>query len=252
MVPARRLDSRWGLLALVPSGLALLALIAGPIGTGAGIWDFRLGITLMRWAVYIGAPGLLLSLAVAAWALVAGSRRVLGEAVVAMALSGTAVAIPVAQYRTARAVPPINDITTDLSDPPVFVRAGRDEENGAAGVPYPGSDFAKQQAVAYPDLGTLRLSRPGAAVFDAALSTAREMPGWEVVLADRRAGRIEAVATTRWFRFRDDVAIRVRGSGPATEVDVRSRSRVGRSDLGANAARIRDFLERLRRAAGAF
>jgi uncharacterized protein (DUF1499 family) len=69
----------------------------------------------------------------------------------------------------------------------------------------------------------------------------------EVVNADREAMRVEAVATTFWFGFRDDVVVRIRpGAAGGSRVDVRSVSRVGQSDLGANAARIGRILEGLK------
>ncbi len=129
--------------------------------------------------------------------------------------------------------------------------AGRGEENGAAGASYPGAGFADPQREAYPDLRTLTFDASPARVFEAALETARSMPGWEVVARGPREGRIEATVATRWFRFLDDVVVRVRPWGGGSAVDLRSRSRVGRSDVGANAARIREFTgkleERLRR-----
>ncbi len=84
--------------------------------------------------------------------------------------------------------------------------------------------------------------RPEAA-FEHALETARAM-GWEIVASDARAGRIEATATTFWYGFKDDVVIRVRPMATGSRVDLRSVSRVGQSDLGKNAARIRAFSER--------
>ncbi len=81
-------------------------------------------------------------------------------------------------------------------------------------------------------------------MFEAALAAAEAM-GWEIVAAEPGSGRIEAVATTTWFGFKDDVVIRVSDAPGRTKVDVRSVSRVGRSDVGANAERIRAFQERL-------
>jgi uncharacterized protein (DUF1499 family) len=69
--------------------------------------------------------------------------------------------------------------------------------------------------------------------------------GWEIVAADVEEGRIEATDRTFWFGFKDDVVIRLTPSGERTIVDVRSKSRVGGSDVGTNARRIRSFLERL-------
>jgi len=78
-----------------------------------------------------------------------------------------------------------------------------------------------------------------------ALAAARAS-GWAIVAADSAAGRIEATATTAWFGFKDDVVVRVAPEGTGSRVDVRSVSRVGKSDVGANARRIREYLERVR------
>lgn len=114
---------------------------------------------------------------------------------------------------------------------------------------YDGPEVAAKQRLAYPDIVPLDLPLPVDAVFARALETARTL-GWEIVAAEPAAGRIEAVDTTRWLRFKDDVVIRIAArAAPAgtalTRVDVRSKSRTGQSDLGANAARIRRFLERM-------
>ena len=69
--------------------------------------------------------------------------------------------------------------------------------------------------------------------------------GWEITARDESAGTIEAIATTRWFGFKDDVVIRVGASGTGSRVDMRSKSRLGRSDAGANAQRIQEFLQAL-------
>ncbi|WP_404326387.1 DUF1499 domain-containing protein [Aerophototrophica crusticola] len=76
-------------------------------------------------------------------------------------------------------------------------------------------------------------------------AAARDM-GWDIVAVEPAEGRVEATATTAWFGFKDDVVVRVRPEGDGSRIDVRSKSRVGRSDLGANAARIRDYLARLK------
>jgi uncharacterized protein (DUF1499 family) len=80
-----------------------------------------------------------------------------------------------------------------------------------------------------------------AEAFKRALDAANAMPGWTVVDADPAAGRIEANETSRWFRFTDDVVIRVTADGAGSRIDVRSVSRVGRSDFGVNAGRIRAY-----------
>ncbi|TDG16010.1 DUF1499 domain-containing protein [Seongchinamella unica] len=137
--------------------------------------------------------------------------------------------------------PPIHDITTDLQDPPQFVTAGKvrgEASNSLALQP----EVLEAQAVAYPDLRTLVTSESIETAFERALDTAEEL-GWEVYHQDLNAGVIEAVDTTAIMGFKDDVVIRVNTNAEGTLLDLRSVSRVGISDLGANAARIRDFLQ---------
>lgn len=71
--------------------------------------------------------------------------------------------------------------------------------------------------------------------------------GWELVDSDIVSGRIEATDTTRWFGFKDDVVIRISQEATGSVIDVRSKSRVGRSDVGVNAKRIETFLDRLQK-----
>lgn len=229
-------------LVLLTALLALiLLLIAGP-GTRLDFWDFRFGFTLMRWAVYLGAGS-----AVAALILVLIPRLRAGRAgmlVLSLLLGLGVAAIPAWQLSQVRSLPRIHDITTDFVDPPAF-RALLPLRADAPNPPeYEGEEIARQQREAYPDIGPLVTDAYPAIAFDHALETARAM-GWEIVAADAERGVIEATDTTFWFGFRDDVVIRVLAEGEGARVDVRSKSRVGLSDVGANAARIRAFTERL-------
>lgn len=143
------------------------------------------------------------------------------------------------------ASPRIHDISTDTDDPPVFVdvlplRAGA--KNGAT---HGGSRVAALQHKAYPDIVPIDLTMTPSVAFARSRAVASAM-GWAVVSADSLAGRIEATATTRWLKFKDDVVIRIRPREGGSRVDVRSVSRVGSSDLGKNAERVRDFIGRLR------
>ncbi|HEX9282886.1 MAG TPA: DUF1499 domain-containing protein [Gemmatimonadales bacterium] len=154
------------------------------------------------------------------------------------------------QYRLARSVPPINDVSTDLANPPAYVTAATNDFWKGKDLTYP-AGFADSVRRGYPDLGSLVLPLPAAQAYGLAHRTAIGTAGWEVTGTDSGAGRIEATATTKWFGFKDDIVIRVapRGTDSAV-VDMRSKSRVGRSDVGANAARIRSYFAALRRAAG--
>jgi len=103
---------------------------------------------------------------------------------------------------------------------------------------------AAQQQQAYPDLKPKVLSLPPAEAVQKSIDAARSL-GWQIAGSDTAAGRIEATDTTGWFGFKDDVVIRVRPQAQGSRVDVRSASRVGRSDIGKNAERIREFLDKL-------
>ena len=139
-------------------------------------------------------------------------------------------------------VPPIHDITTDVADPPVFEQALVLRGDDANPIKVD-ADTINQQLAAYPDVKTLRTELPIEDAYHRALKLAEKM-GWQVTRSDLNAGVIEAVDTTRIMGFKDDVVIRVRTDADGTLVDLRSVSRVGVSDLGANAARIEDFLNR--------
>jgi len=220
---------------------ALLLLAAGP-GTRFDLWDFGTGFQLMRWAVYAGLAAA--TLAVAMLLLPRTRRAGLAGLLVALALGLGVAYVPWNALRQARALPPIHDITTDTGRPPQFVAIlplRADAPNPAG---HGGADVARAQAGAYPDLRTRRMGAAPADAFKRALQAARDM-GWEVVAADAAAGRIEATDTTFWFGFKDDVVIRLEADGAGSRVDVRSVSRVGVGDVGANAARIRAYLRAL-------
>lgn len=149
-------------------------------------------------------------------------------------------------------VPPIHDITTSPDDPPSFVSLAAVPDNAERDLSYPHGpeDSAMQQRSAYPELSPIELSEPPAEALDAARTAAEEL-GWEVVdeapPTETTDGRLEATFTSRSFRFVDDIVVRLRANPDTggTTVDLRSTSRVGQSDLGANAARIRAFAEKL-------
>lgn len=237
--------SRLALAGFAAGALALLVMAVGGPGTRAGFWDFRTGFSLLRWGGMLGLGAMAVALAGMVRARPGSGRRGLSLAALGFLLGLLAFLIPWAWRESAAGAPPIHDITTDLQDPPLFqailpLRA--DAPNPAE---YGGPEVAEQQRAAYPDLRTLDLAIPPAEAFDRALRAARDM-GWEVVAAEPEAGRLEAVATTLWFGFEDDVVVRIRGEeGGGSQVDARSVSRVGRGDLGTNAERIRDFLERI-------
>ena len=147
--------------------------------------------------------------------------------------------------KLAGGAPPIHDITTDTNDPPLFVDVLPLRASARNSAAYGGSRVAALQLAAYPDIAPVDLAIAPAAAFAKALAAAKAM-GWAIVAADSLAGRIEGTATTRAFRFRDDVVIRIRPHDGGSRLDIRSVSRLGGSDLGKNASRIREFITRFR------
>jgi uncharacterized protein (DUF1499 family) len=202
---------RWG--GTVALGAAAVALLAVLLTLGSGSrsrWRRR-----ARWA-------LLINLAVAAW--------------------------PVYMLYQAQTLPPIHDVSTDTADPPAFDAVLPLRRGARNPVDYVAATAAEQRK-GYPDIVPLQLPLAPAVVFDNAERAARAM-GWHVVDASPAKLRIEAIDTTPVFGFKDDVVVRITPQGSGCVVDVRSLSRVGTSDLGANAKRVRAYLQRLATASG--
>lgn len=142
-------------------------------------------------------------------------------------------------------LPRINDFTTDLDDPPAFVHAATLAPNAGRDLAYPAA-WATLQRECCADVRAAVLEVPPAEAYRRALAVAGATPGWEVTYRSPVDGTFEAVATTPLFGFHDDVAVRVRpGLRGGSRIDVRSKSRDGKGDLGANAARIRRFVKTL-------
>lgn len=248
--PMQRTRFSWvsWLALLAGLGGGVLMVGAGP-GYHAGLFD--LGTALQRmltWAAYLGTAALALGVAglvANAWR---GGTAAVIRSVVAIALGALAVGVPLRWQREAQMVPRIHDITTDTITPPQYIELARvrRELNVPNSLDYLES-VAEEQRAGYPDLGPAFLPVPPAEAHSRALSAVERL-GWELVAADAATGRIEATDTTFWFRFKDDVVIRVSAVPDGTSrVDVRSVSRVGRSDVGTNARRIRTFLAELGR-----
>ena len=212
---------------------AVAAMVIGP----ALAW-LRLVPGLVGFVLF--ALGGLVALVVGIVSVVQAARgRGMGAGGTAALIAGAAMVVIAARGGGA---PRINDFTTDLADPPAFRHAGTLPPNAGRDLGYP-PDFAAIQRACCSDLRPARLAAPPPEAFARARRVAETMPTWTITVADPATGTIEAISTTRLFGFHDDIAIRVRGDGPdASRVDMRSKSRDGKGDLGANAARIRAYV----------
>lgn len=149
------------------------------------------------------------------------------------------------QFALAQSVPAIHDISTDVANPPEFEAIAPLRADAPNSMAYDAETLAPLMAQHYPDVTPLILQADPAAVFARAEAVVAEL-GWTLVASDPATGRVEAYDTTALYGFIDDVVIRIAPEGArGARVDVRSLSRVGQSDLGANAARIRAFLSAL-------
>jgi len=181
--------------------------------------------------------------------------RGLGLAVTALGIGVAMLAYPaylgVLFYR----LPAVNDITTDPVDPPRFEAITRLRPRGANPVAYPGASAMQLQRAAYPDVEPLLVSVPPSEAYEAALAVITKRK-WRIVdlrppQTGRREGRIEAVARTPIMGFRDDIVVRVRSAEDGARIDMRSASRYGRHDFGANASRLRSLSNDIDDVAGA-
>jgi uncharacterized protein (DUF1499 family) len=225
--------------------VALVGLALAGFGSRWGWWHFGQGFTFLRWSAYLGGVAAVVSLAGLVHARPNTGRRGLVLALIGLVAGSIAIGVPWQWQRMARGAPPIHDITTDVENPPEFVAIQPLRADAPNPVEYGGQEVAAQQAAAYPDIRPLRVDAAPEVAFSRALQASRSL-GWEIVHADTMNLRIEATDETFWFGFRDDVVIRVTpAAGGGSRVDVRSKSRIGRGDVGTNARRIRRFAARM-------
>jgi uncharacterized protein (DUF1499 family) len=230
----------WSFVVFVMAVLLLAGTAYAIVGSRNGLTDYRSAFTLLRQIGQVGAGVLV----VAALTLVFALRSRQGVAYSASATVLLAVLVG-SMYLSQAAPPPgplMNDITTDLEDPPRFAAVIPLRPEGSNPVEYAGAEVAANQRTVHPEVQPIISELPQEQAFARALQVAENM-GWDIVAQNASTGTIEAVDTTTFFRFKDDVVIRVRPNGQGSRVDLRSRSRVGLSDLGKNAARIMEYTD---------
>ena len=231
----------------VVMALALLAFVmtlaSGP-GIRFGAWSWETGLTILKYATYAGLAAALGALILIATLVVPRLRVHPWVPVLALCLGLVAAAPALVLLSKAKSLPLIHDVSTDLADPPAFVALAEARKASPNGLAYGGAKVADEQRRGYPDIKPLMVKTAPNETVQRAIDAARSL-GWEIAASDSAAGRIEATDTTAFFGFKDDVVVRIRPEGSGSRVDVRSVSRVGESDIGANAERIRKFLAKL-------
>jgi uncharacterized protein (DUF1499 family) len=236
---------------LAVAGLTLAILgavfaIASGLGYRIGLWHFRIGFKILEWASYGAIAAAVISIA----ALIVSRAKnpaVLTIAVLGLLIGLVTAYIPWSYKKTVASLPYIHDITTDIQNPPQLIAAAKLRKPDDHPVAYDGAEIGAEQKEAYPDIVPFVTKASKDQVFQAAESALKDMRV-EIVDTNAAEGRLEAVDTTLLFGFKDDMVVRIQQAGENTRVDVRSKSRVGRSDLGKNAKRIRTFMTKLQHA----
>jgi uncharacterized protein (DUF1499 family) len=223
--------------------LCCAAVVFSGLGTRWGLWEWSTGLAILKWSTMAALAVAAICIIALALSVRAGAGAVLSA--LGIVISLVAAAPTLGAVWTVKHVPLINDITTDVENPPQFVAILPLRKDAPTPAQYPGKDVATQQLRGYPDIKPVESALPPAAAFDKALDAARRM-GWHIVDFSSGEGRIEATDSTLWFGFTDDIVIRVTPSGAGSRIDMRSVSRVGKSDVGINAKRIRAFFKTMR------
>ena len=254
---------------LILSLLLPVYFLVAALGVKFGLWPWQVG--LMKLIIQFGLPligfTLLLGLVALVVTLIRKPRTGWSMALVGLLVPVLALGYLASVRAKSADIPPIHDISTDIVDPPVFsdklmaVRQATDS-NPVNAMTAPMASLKAYQAPAfskiaaktlgqvghenYPAVRSLTVAADASKVAAAAEAEARAQ-GWTGVTTDPATGVVEATAETFWFGFKDDVAVRIRANANGgSTVDVRSTSRVGLSDIGANAARIQAFLTGLK------
>ena len=214
--------------------LAVLAMIVGPLLAHFGVVPPLAGFGMFALGGIVAAVVGLVSLV----QLVRGYGLTTGGALGLLA----AVAFVYLAASQGGGHPRINDFTTDPADPPAFTHAKTIPANAGRDMAYP-KDWAAIQRECCADLRPALLAMAPGDAYAKALAQAKAMPTWTVVAEDPNGLTIEAVSTSNLFRFQDDVVIRVRPDSVGAKVDMRSKSRDGKGDMGVNTARIRSYID---------
>lgn len=231
-----------GKLAFVVAVAGLIAVAVMLFGGRLGLWEPIVGFGLYR--TYLNPVGAVIA-GLGLLAVVIHITRKERKGVAAGAVTtaiGLACLMPLVASTLNPPVraAPIHDISTDTVNPPEFEVLDETRAGASNTLEYGGAELAAAQAASYPDIAPSDTDLSPNAAFRRALAVAQDM-GWDIVASDPTRYRFEATARTSVFYFADDVVVVVRAQGQGSRVDMRGVSRVGRSDQGVNAARIRAF-----------
>jgi uncharacterized protein (DUF1499 family) len=228
---------------------SLIAVALLLAGTAAAHWRLAppfLGFQMFLFGLIFGVIALILGLIGMFRTRSPGMRPAHTRALTATFLGAILTALLVFLAMGAKGYPAINDITTDVDNPPEFVHAGTLPQNQGRNLAYNKAMYAARQQQGYGTLQPLHLPADPDQAFKTVLTLASDMHRWKVTYVDPTKRTVEGVATTRLFRFQDDFVIQVRPApNGGSLVEMRSKSRDGQGDVGANYKRINTFFKML-------
>ncbi len=231
------------LLSFLLAILCLAGAVFSALGAKFDWWSFTLGFTILRWSVYL----VLAAAGLAVVSAVLGAMTGIGikdyRYLVVLVIAAIVFGVPYNARQEFRKFPTLADATTNFSDAPTFIALAPIREKTAKNpLEFRGGEAIDKQKEVFPNLSTLTSTKTPAQIIASAEALAKQL-GWEIASVQPELGRMEATATTFWFGFEDDVVVRARAQAPGeTLVDVRSASRVGYLDGGANAKRVQQLL----------
>ena len=236
---------RLALASLILGFLGILLPIIGAVGTRVGLWGFDIGLFMTPAGLVLALVGFLIGV------LALLRLRKLGERLV-LAAHGAGLSLLVVLYLgsmlvTVFSVPPIHNVSTDIEDPPQFTHAQSLRAEHQNSLDYDSEVIGPIQREGYPEIKPLVMELAPDEMFGRVKRVLLDM-GMEVTREDPAQGEMEAVATTFWFGFKDDLIVRLREVEEGTRLDLRSVSRVGLVDIGANADRIMEVIKRVEEA----
>ncbi|MEM7292133.1 MAG: DUF1499 domain-containing protein [Pseudomonadota bacterium] len=238
--------SWWSSALLIAALASVIIPPLGALGTRFGLWGVIAGFKWISLGVILAALAVVLGCIAAVYAHKTGLGTDRNIALISIVIGIVVCGIVATPALKSRGLPRIHNISTDTQAPPQFVSLVAEREAANANPhTYDPNVLAAPQRTAYPDVQPFISNLSIDKAVDRVSEILRQQ-GIEIVNLDRDQGLIEATDTTFWFGFKDGVVVRVREHEQGSIVDIRSVSRVGKSDLGKNAKRIEAILSALK------
>jgi uncharacterized protein (DUF1499 family) len=226
------------------AGAIVLGTMAAPLAVKWDLWHFTAAFSALKLLFYIGIGVVVIALVLMTYKLVKqGVQQALPYAL-CVAICALPIGNMLYQVSQVKSLPLIHDITTDTVNPPPFLVATTLRASSDNSSEYD-ANIRLQQLDGYPDILPLYSEKSLAKTFEL-VSASVESLGYKDIIRDNDLAQLEFSDQTFWFGFIDDIVIRVSREQQKSRIDIRSASRVGKSDIGKNARRIRVISQQLK------